>query len=37
MTIFLLILLMYIITIFAIRSIIKDYKKEIEKDKNYYK
>lgn len=37
MTIFLLILLMYIITIFAIRSIIKDYKKELDKDREYYK
>ena len=36
MAIFVLILLMYIITIFAIRSIIKDYKKELKKDKEYY-
>ena len=36
MAIFVLILLMYIFTIFAIRSIIKDNKKELKKDKEYY-
>lgn len=37
MCIFIVILLMYTITIFAIKSVWKDYKREIKKDKEYYK
>ena len=37
MTIFVIILLMYVITILAIKSIIKDYKREQKKDRDYYK
>lgn len=36
MCIFMLILLLYTITILAIKSIIKEYKAELEKDKEYY-
>ena len=37
MLIFVLIICMYTITILAIRTVIKEYKREIEKDKEYYK
>lgn len=37
MCIFMLILLLYVITILAIKSSWKEYKKEVEKDKEYYK
>ena len=36
MCIFMLILCMYTITILAIRTVIKEYKTELEKDKEYY-